>query len=478
MAPTKQTTNDDNQVPGPDAFSLSSLSQQKKDCYEKFFVDNIHNIFRYNADDVKAALVKEEVELLSKVRDSLSAKLIEMFPAYQGKKLGGRKEKHTFAGDIIILGISLTNNSPMKDLEKIYSPNKSTQLPQSGEAGAENNESAMQSLLKTVGDLQTKVDTLQKDRDACVKDIDRLKKANAELTVETNALKVAFYKGAGSHQEHGLGSNGDFTDPPPLESDPEEEEGTVVKITDIEYISGYDSGDEDDKKSPEVPPAPKKQKKKKKSTALKGAKQSKPADAQNNGKYVFMYFGGIDPSNTKEDLQLSLSEEGIQAKQVIPLVKRENSQSFKVLIKETDVGKSVNLEWPEGVRVNIFASKKSGEGSQAASAKPTPEKKHAPIKAAKHQTNTKPATPNSAEAHVPNGVPSTNGPGNPVQPVYQPFPTPLVPKGMPSNSGPGNPVQPVYQPFPNPPAPYQGLYPGWGWQAPPWSQMQGGWYQH
>ena len=108
--------------------------------FARGFIENLHAIFKYSKDDILEFLVPDGMgddaeqscrERLQGVRQTLHAKLCEVFPAYTHSTLFNRRKVSEFAEDIFIIGYSIVNNQKDKRLSKTLKQAPNSQLPDS-----------------------------------------------------------------------------------------------------------------------------------------------------------------------------------------------------------------------------------------------------------------------------------------------------------------------------------------------------------
>ena len=84
------------------------------------FVDNKDLVFQYSARDVQDQLEKQELDTLLPLHKTLSAMIQADFPEYSNKKPINCQSKSRAVSDIYVMGYSLVNDSPARELDKIF----------------------------------------------------------------------------------------------------------------------------------------------------------------------------------------------------------------------------------------------------------------------------------------------------------------------------------------------------------------------
>ena len=100
--------------------SLQELSSVAEDSLVSVFIENLEGIFTYSLQDVQSTLSPVSKPTLSRLHKTLCRQVVEVFAEYKERKPINRQAQHTLLADIGILGYSLANKSPHRDLEKIF----------------------------------------------------------------------------------------------------------------------------------------------------------------------------------------------------------------------------------------------------------------------------------------------------------------------------------------------------------------------
>lgn len=114
---------------------------------------------------MQATLEHLSKDALCKLHKAVGDKASAMFPAYKDRKPVSRREKHTLAPDIAILGYSICNGSPLRDMERAFQ-RPSTSLDTQEQPSVSDHISEIQHLLEIVTSLKDRVDALEKEVEA------------------------------------------------------------------------------------------------------------------------------------------------------------------------------------------------------------------------------------------------------------------------------------------------------------------------
>ena len=139
-------------------FNEASLAEE--------FMESLDKIFQYGHQDIREVLLKLGLDSLGRLRRALCDRVVHDFPQYNERKVINRQVKNTIIPDILILGLTITNNIPAKDLDKIFqSPNKLSEsaslTPDSKEGVVEKQVEDLASLLQIMLELRGRVDKLE-----------------------------------------------------------------------------------------------------------------------------------------------------------------------------------------------------------------------------------------------------------------------------------------------------------------------------
>ncbi len=121
--------------------------------------------------------------------------MVHDFPQYKERKVINRQVKNTIIPDILILGLTITNNIPAKDLDKIFqSPNKLSEsaslTPDSKAEVVEKQLEDLASLLQIMLELRGRVDKLETEvrtiQGKEVTDVQQLQPIETDMTDAQN----------------------------------------------------------------------------------------------------------------------------------------------------------------------------------------------------------------------------------------------------------------------------------------------------
>ena len=99
---------------------LKDLALITDDDFIESFKGSISTIFKYNRKDIQQTIEPRDINLLKRLRIELSELLQSVVPTLTGRTLGCRRIKPTVSNDICLLGASICDRSPAKELEKLY----------------------------------------------------------------------------------------------------------------------------------------------------------------------------------------------------------------------------------------------------------------------------------------------------------------------------------------------------------------------
>ena len=143
------------------------LTPEKEENLTEVFTLSLSAIFANTLEDIQESLAHFSKESLCKLHKALCSKVVETFPQYSDRKQINRQVKHTLVSDISALGYSLHNNSPLKDLEKIFhqptpsSENSASQPVSSSQLTSSTQQSEVNELLAIVAALSTRLSQLE-----------------------------------------------------------------------------------------------------------------------------------------------------------------------------------------------------------------------------------------------------------------------------------------------------------------------------
>ena len=100
--------------------TLKDIQAWDKDSFTAKFTDNLELIMRYGSKDITESLQCIDLSTLCILQKALCDKVSGMFPQFKESRPVNRQVKHRVIPDIFQLGYSLVNESPSKDLDKIF----------------------------------------------------------------------------------------------------------------------------------------------------------------------------------------------------------------------------------------------------------------------------------------------------------------------------------------------------------------------
>ena len=100
--------------------NLDNLISLNDDYLPEGFLESMDTIFSYNIGDIQGSLCDFSKESLGKLHKSLCEKVVAAFPQFKDRRPINRQVKKTLIHDITVLGYSLMNKSPLKDVDKIF----------------------------------------------------------------------------------------------------------------------------------------------------------------------------------------------------------------------------------------------------------------------------------------------------------------------------------------------------------------------
>lgn len=330
------------------------------------------------------------MEALVAIRGELCDRAALEFTALnvQGRKLINRQVKHTIANDIIVLGHSLVNKSPLKDLDGIFSKAAETskineEKPQSVK------DKELDNLLQAVHAHSVRFNALEEANKKLHTVTAELKKREAELSDEVAALRI-LVKDLQLPSTSLLSASLAAPSQPQVAAVVPAVEDTTgglagaaaapsykgadqnyIKITDIEEVSdSNDSNDSssddaenledtksDDNKNRLLPAKKLLSNNKNGKRAGTVRKDRLKAAKPNNKTNRTLYFGGISAECSVSDIKKDLKARGVLNAEVEVLSRRKTTQSFKVTLPSAKANIALNSEWPEGLVVKEFVDR-------------------------------------------------------------------------------------------------------------------------
>ena len=123
------------------------------------FMNSLETVFANSLPDIQETLELLSKETLAQLEKALIQKVKEVFPEYKDRKPINRTAKHKMANDITILGYSLCDESPMKDLDKVFHPPPSSEQENQRPTSA----SEIAELLSVIAALSDRVGKLEEE---------------------------------------------------------------------------------------------------------------------------------------------------------------------------------------------------------------------------------------------------------------------------------------------------------------------------
>ena len=141
---------------------LSELKSISDEDLPTVFLTSLSTIFSYSIEDVTKSIEDFSKDSIGKLYRLLCDKAANTFTQYKGRKPVNRQVKHTMLPDIGILGYSLANESPLKELERIFhSPSESGEVISHQTAGESAQQTALTDILATVASLSSSLTKLE-----------------------------------------------------------------------------------------------------------------------------------------------------------------------------------------------------------------------------------------------------------------------------------------------------------------------------
>ena len=101
-------------------YDESSTDLTHDDKPHDLFISEIQRIFQYGMKDILETLSELDMDVSSSIHNTLANMAKTSFPKFKHRRAVQRTVAHTAAKDIWFLGFSIANQSPSKDLEKIF----------------------------------------------------------------------------------------------------------------------------------------------------------------------------------------------------------------------------------------------------------------------------------------------------------------------------------------------------------------------
>lgn len=146
----------------PQIQNLQDLDTCEKTNFGAIVLHNLDAIFQYNGRDIQTQFAKEEQSLLVELRKTLCARIQERFEQYKDQRPVNRQVKHKLVSDIYYLGYCLVNDSPSKDLDKVFVvPSDKPVTPTEVSTDSNASVTAMVDILSEIADIKADVSYLK-----------------------------------------------------------------------------------------------------------------------------------------------------------------------------------------------------------------------------------------------------------------------------------------------------------------------------
>ena len=334
------------------------------------FMNSLETIFANPLPDVQETLELLSKETLAQLEKILIKKVKEVFPEYGDRKPINRLAKHKMANDITILGYSLCDESPMRDLDKVFHPALSSEQGNQRPTSA----SEIAELLSVIAALSDRVEKLEEEVSSLrssqrsTETSERSEQAAADSQSDSAQPSDAeddegTFQTAKSKKRRKKRNNPrvqvpqsqSSTQPAPPPDNPTEQRLSPPATT----AAGASSiTNPCPTQSPALRPASTEQQ----PIALQAAR---PATPNSTPASVDIYVGRIDGGNNTKDLKSHLVRIGAQPSQIRLLKDRDNIKSFCVTVplsmKDTVLSPS---HWADGIRVRPFRDSGSWNSSR------------------------------------------------------------------------------------------------------------------
>ena len=136
--------------------TLDELQRTPEGDIPDTFMNSLNNIYQFNVVDIQNALSRLPMEVLSTLHKTLCETVVSSFPQYQDRRIVQRQVKNTIVPDIINLGSSIANDSPHRDLDRIFLERTNPHNPLSSP-----NPDDYNNLLRLVYELKERIEQLE-----------------------------------------------------------------------------------------------------------------------------------------------------------------------------------------------------------------------------------------------------------------------------------------------------------------------------
>ena len=355
--------------------SLESLSSVEEDELSEVFMTSIGAIFAYAMPDVQSALGHFSKETLTKLHKTLCNAVIELFPQFRDRKPVNRQAAHKLLSDIVVMGISVSNEIAHKDLEKIFHPPSVNQSQTQSSAETNGVQSEVEELLTIVSSLRNRLTHLEKEVAQLQAKVQQGAEQMGKQTVLPNSDSEHVSSESETEAEDDVSRDNDVNDEFMMPREQRKKERRRArqhkrKVQSRECPSGSTSNSQStDQPShmpqpgPQPPALPKTIKPASTSTLATNSRSTgKPvAAAHTKAQATMVYVGGVSHENCEQDIKHHILSLGVAScEQVKILTSKGDWKSFTVEVPPNQVDMVCDhSKWPEGVRVRLFRPKRA-----------------------------------------------------------------------------------------------------------------------
>ena len=140
---------------------LQTILEADEATIPKSFCDSLDRIFQHSHQDIHDSLMNLELDTLTCIQKCLLERVGTQFPQYKNKRARNRQVKHTAVPDIIHLGMSVVNNQPTRELDKVLIDDGANQETQQDAVPICVSE--LSELLRTIITLKDRVSAIERD---------------------------------------------------------------------------------------------------------------------------------------------------------------------------------------------------------------------------------------------------------------------------------------------------------------------------
>lgn len=364
------------------------------------FISKLDDIYSFSLEDVQNCLSTFNKDVLGKLHKTLTRKVSDSFPEFGERKAINRQVKHTMLSDIAVLGYTLVNGIPHKEVEKIFHPpTTSTCSPRDEDTNSALNQEEVAHLIKVVASLNSRVSELEREiaelrgRPAqlappeqesaqteqftsCSSDNEE-DGSDSERSVDLPVMQdvVGFTltkkqrRKAKRHQRRMAARQAAITPQQPVDKTDQTTNPSASSQVADSYAQAVRRGGTD--LSERVT----------NSTQCTQPKAARPVEVANNvainpssskkssqgveaarppSSHSALYIGGVKPSNSADDIRCHILQQGAsRCGNVEILSDKENWRSFKAEVPTADMDRLCNPKvWPSGIQIRPFRDRK------------------------------------------------------------------------------------------------------------------------